>query len=154
MDYLTLKWIHIISSTILFGTGIGTAFFMFMSNREKSLNAIVYATKTTVIADLIFTTPAIIIQFISSLYLAKLGAIPLNSKWILWGIVLYFFTGACWLPVVWMQVKMRDLAHIAAQNKSNLTRQYWQFERAWVILGMIAFPAVLLIFWLMVAKPN
>ncbi len=153
MDYQTVKWIHILSSTILFGTGIGTAFFMFMANRSREIAAIVFATKTVVIADFLFTTPAVVIQLLSGLYLIELGGHEMTSKWIIYGLGLYFFAGACWLPVVWMQIKMRDWAMAAFNDQTNLPNKYWKFERYWVFLGALAFPAIIIVFWLMVNKP-
>lgn len=153
MDYLTLKWIHILSSTILFGTGIGTAFFMFMANKSKAISAIAFASRIVVIADFVFTTPAIIIQLLSGLYLIELGGHLYSSKWILYGLGLYFFAGACWLPVVWMQIKMRDMANLAHSENTPLKEKYWQFEKAWTFLGALAFPAIVIVFWLMVHKP-
>jgi len=153
MDYLFIKWVHILSSTILFGTGIGSAFFLFMANRRKDIAAIYFATRHVVIADWLFTTPAVILQLLTGLYLVHLGHYPLTEGWIKWGLVLYFFAGACWLPVVWMQIRMRDMAKAALTSGTSLPARYWLFDRWWVILGSLAFPTVAVIFWLMVAKP-
>ncbi len=153
MFYLSVKWLHILSSTVLFGTGLGTAFFMWMSNRSKSLPAIVFATRTVVLADGIFTTPAIVIQPITGFILAKLAGFPLTTPWLLAAIGLYLFAGACWLPVVGIQLKMRSLAQIAQQTDQPLSAEYWSLTRSWLILGVLAFPAVVVIFWLMVATP-
>lgn len=152
MDYLLLKWIHIVSATILFGTGIGSAFYMFMANRSKDTASIYFATRHVVIADWIFTTPAIIVQFLSGLALMQATGYTLEDAWLLWSIGLYFFAGACWLPVVWMQIRMRDIAKSALQTGEPLPARYWQFDRWWIILGSLAFPAVIVIFWLMVTK--
>lgn len=101
MDYLLVKLIHIISATILFGTGIGSAFYMFMANRKKDIKAMAFVVKTVVIADWIFTTPAVIIQLISGLYMVHLAGYDLSWTWLKWGLILYFFAGFCWLPVVY-----------------------------------------------------
>ncbi len=154
MDYLLLKWIHIISSTVLFGTGIGTAFFMFMANRRKEIFGIRFVTRHVVIADWCFTTPAGIIQIISGTLLVQELGIEFTSGWVLWALVLYFFAGACWLPVVWMQIKMRDIARHAADQGEELPALYWRLERWWIILGSLAFPALVVVFWLMVYKPE
>lgn len=154
MDYLLVKWVHILSSTILFGTGIGSAFFMFMANRRKDIAGIYFATRHVVIADWLFTTPAVIIQLVSGLYLVHLGGFHLTDRWIAEALALYFFAGACWLPVVWMQIKMRDMAKTALTNGfSELPPRYWRFDRWWIILGALAFPAIVIVFWLMVMKP-
>jgi uncharacterized membrane protein len=153
MDYLLLKWIHIVSSTILFGTGIGSAFFMFMANRRKDVAGIYFATRHVVIADWLFTTPSVIIQLLSGLYLVHLGGYSLTDGWIMWGLALYFFAGACWLPVVWMQIQMRNMAKMALESKTPLPPRYWKMDKWWITLGSLAFPAIMVAFWLMVVKP-
>lgn len=153
MDYLMIKWIHILSSTILFGTGIGSAFYMFMANRRKDIAGISFATRHVVIADWLFTTPAVIIQLLSGLYLAHHGGYSLTSGWVMWGLILYGFAGICWLPVVWIQIRMRDMARIAAETGSSLPPRYWAYDRWWITLGSLAFPAIVAVFWLMVVRP-
>ncbi len=153
MDYLLLKWIHILSSTILFGTGIGSAFYMFMANRRKDTASIYFATRHVVIADWLFTTPAVVIQLLSGAALVKAGGLSWDDAWIAWGLGLYLFVGACWLPVVWMQIKMRDMARVAMDVNAPLPARYWAMDKWWTILGSLAFPAVIVIFWLMVNKP-
>ena len=153
MEYFIVKWIHILSATILFGTGIGSAFYMFMANRRKDVEAIYFATRHVVIADWLFTTPAILVQLATGLWLVHLGGHALNDFWVIWGLALYFFAGACWLPVVWMQIKMRDMAKMALETGSPLPERYWNMDRWWIILGSLAFPALLVVFYLMVARP-
>ena len=153
MDYLILKWIHILSSTILFGTGIGSAFYMFMANRRKDVASIYFATRHVVIADWLFTTPAIIIQFLTGVLLMKATGYGFDEAWLYWGVALYLFAGACWLPVVWMQIKMRDMAKEALEIGQPLPERYWRLDRWWITLGALAFPAVVAVFWLMVVKP-
>ena len=152
MDYLLLKWIHVISSTILFGTGIGSAFYMFMANRRKDIASIYFATRHVVIADWIFTTPSVIIQLITGIALVDVAGYALFDGWVLWALVLYFFAGACWLPVVWIQIKMRDMAKEALDNGTELPARYWKMDRWWIILGSLAFPAIVGVFRLMVYK--
>ena len=153
MEYLLIEWIHIINSTILFGTGIGSAFYMFMANRRKDIASIYFATRHVVIADWIFTTPSVIVQLATGLWLMHLGGYSLTDSWIMWGLILYFFAGACWLPVVWMQVKMRDMAKHSMETGESLPEHYWKMDRWWTILGSLAFPAVVVVFYLMVIKP-
>lgn len=153
MIYLLFKLIHILSSTILFGTGIGSAFYLFMANRRKDIAGIYFATRHVVIADWAFTTPSIIIQLVTGLILAHNLSLPLTEGWVFWALVLYFFAGACWLPVIWMQIKMRDMAKLALETGQPLPARYWKYDRWWIILGSLAFPAVMVIFWLMVMKP-
>lgn len=153
MDYIIVKWIHILSSTILFGTGVGTAFCLFVANRQKKIENISFATAYVVRADWLFTSPAIIIQLVTGLQLLYLTGYSLSDRWVQWGLALYFFAGACWLPVVWIQIKMRDMARAALVTGMPLPQRYWQLDRWWIIAGCLAFPAVVVIFYLMVAKP-
>lgn len=153
MEYLLVKWIHILSSTILFGTGIGSAFFMYMANRRKEISGIYFAIRHVVIADWAFTTPAVVMQLLTGLWLLKVTGYSWMDRWVIWGICLYVLVGACWLPVVWMQIRMRDMAREALHSGGVLPERYWTMDRWWIILGSWAFPAVIVIFYLMVVKP-
>lgn len=154
MDYLLLKYIHILSSTILFGTGIGSAFYMFMANRRKDIAAIYFATRHVVIADWLFTTPSVVVQLLTGMALAHTLGYELTEGWVLWALVLYFFAGACWLPVVWIQIKMRDMAKHALESGDSLPAHYWRMDKWWITLGSLAFPAIIGVFYLMVYKPE
>ena len=153
MDYVTLKWIHIVSSTLLFGTGLGTAFYLLVVTLTRDVGAIAVVSRYVVLADFLFTTPTAIIQPATGLWMAKIAGMPLSSKWIVWSIMLYIVAGACWLPVVWIQIRLREEAKRAAANGLPTTPTYWRFFTAWVLLGIPAFFAFLVIFYLMVAKP-
>ncbi|WP_299919650.1 DUF2269 domain-containing protein [uncultured Roseobacter sp.] len=153
MEYLVLKWIHIVSSTVLFGTGIGLAFFYFAAHKAKNLAAIKFATQMVVLGDLIFTTPSGFVQLISGALLISQAGWTFDATWLWVALVLFAFAGACWLPVVWIQVKMRKIAHDAT-DLSQLPAGYWRYFRQWVLLGSLAFPALLGVFWLMIAKPS
>jgi uncharacterized membrane protein len=153
MGYIILKWIHILSATILFGTGIGSAFYVFAANREKDITGIYFATTHVVIADWLFIAPAVVIQLVTGVWLLYLTGYSLSDGWVRWGLALYFFVGICWLPAVWMQIKMRDMAKYALQTGEPLPEHYWRLERWWIIAGSLAFPAVVVTFYLMVAKP-
>jgi uncharacterized membrane protein len=153
MEYLIVKWLHILSSTILFGTGIGSAYYMFFSSLSRDPNRIAPVVRLVVIADWAFTTPTIILQPATGLYLVHLMGVSLQSSWLLWSIGLYFLAGAAWLPVVWMQIKMRDMATAAMTSRSALPSRYWKYLRAWTALGCVAFVALVIVFYLMVVKP-
>ena len=153
MDYLIVKWLHILSSTLLFGTGIGSAFYMLFASLSGDVRAIAVVSRYVVRADWIFTSSTIVIQPLSGFYLIHLAGFPWTSTWIVWSIGLYFFAGACWLPVVWMQLRMRDMAQAAARDACALPPLYWRYLRYWVLLGIPAFVALMVVFWLMVSKP-
>ena len=152
-EYLVVKWIHVLSSTILFGTGLGSAFYMFVASRGRDPRTVFFMTRWVVVADWVFTTTAIIVQPITGLWLAHLAGYPLGSAWIAWSIALYFVAGACWLPVVWLQLRMRDMARAAVEEGTALPERYHAFMRVWVALGIPAFLALVVVFYLMVAKP-
>ena len=154
MTYLIVKWLHILSSTLLFGTGLGSAFYMFFASRTRDAHVIAVVVKYVVIADFLFTTPTIMLQPATGLYLARIAGFPLASPWIAKSIALYLVAGAAWLPVVWMQMKMRDMAMTAAAAGDPLPERYWQYLKGWVALGVVAFAALVIVFYLMVAKPS
>ncbi|MDV6332410.1 DUF2269 domain-containing protein [Asticcacaulis sp. 201] len=154
MLYLCVKWLHILSSTVLFGTGVGTAFFMLMANFSRDLRAIAFATRTVVMADWCFTTPAVIIQPLTGLALVHMAGYSLTAPWLMAAMGLYVFAGACWVPVVGMQIRMKRLAADALASGTALPKAYWVLNRWWLVLGSLAFPAVVAIFWLMVFTPS
>ena len=154
MDYMVVKWLHILSSTFLFGTGIGSAFYMLFTSLSRDVRAIAVVSRHVVLADWIFTATTGVIQPVTGLYLVHLAGYPLQSTWIVWTIALYLLAGACWLPVVWIQLKMRDMAQAAVRDgAATLPAQYWRYLRIWTALGIPAFFALVVVFWLMVAKP-
>jgi uncharacterized membrane protein len=154
MTYLVAKWLHILSSTVLFGTGIGSAYYMFFASRTGDARIAAHVVKQVVVADWIFTTTTIIFQPLTGLWLAHIAQLPLTSRWIVWSFVLYFVAGACWLPVVAIQIRMRRLADAAAASGEPLPAQYRAYLRLWTALGVPAFVALVIVFWLMVAKPT
>lgn len=153
MEYLIVKWLHILASTLLFGTGIGSAFYLFFASLGRQPHAVAFVTRYVIKADWLFTTPTIVLQPISGFYLAYLAGIPLDTKWIVWSVVLYVVAVACWLPVVWLQYRMRNAAHQAAVHETDLPPRYWRDFRRWVSLGFPALFAFIAVFYLMVAKP-
>lgn len=152
--YLLIKWAHILSATILFGTGIGIAFFKWMTDRSGDVRAIRIVNERTVLADLIFTTPAVIVQPLTGFALVYLANIPLFSTWLILATLLYALAGACWLPVLWLQIKMRDMAQLADTQNAPLPARYWRYARRWFWLGVPAFLSLVLVYWLMVFKPS
>lgn len=151
--YLLLKWIHIVSATIMFGTGIGIAFFKWATDRTGDVRAIRISSERTVLADWIFTTPSVIIQPLSGIAMVHLAGYPVMTGWVSWSILLYVLAGCCWLPVLWLQLRMRALARAADDAGAALPALYWTYARIWFWLGVPAFVALLVVYWLMVAKP-
>ena len=153
MMFPMLKLVHILSATVLFGTGLGTAFSMWRANASADPGVICIVTRNVVLADWLFTTPAAIVQPVTGFALASAAGFSLNSHWLLLALVLYVLVGACWIPVVWLQLRMRDLARQSAATAQPLGPLYHRYFRIWFALGWPAFLGVLVIFALMVLKP-
>ena len=153
MDYLTLKTIHILSSVLMVGTGFGTAFYLYFANRSGSVAAIAVVSRLVVRADWWFTAPAVIVQPLSGAWMIHLAGYPMDALWIKASLALYGLAGACWLPVVWYQIRMGKMALAAHASNSALPAQYWRYARRWELLGYPAFIAMLAVYWLMVHKP-
>lgn len=151
--YPFLKTLHILSATILFGTGLGTAFHMWRADRTGDVPVIAAAARQTVLADWLFTTPAIVVQPATGLWLLHAGGFALAEHWVLLSLALYGLAGVCWLPVVWLQIHMRDLAAEAHRSRCELPPLYRRYMRIWFALGWPAFAAVVTIFFLMVFRP-
>lgn len=154
MLYLILKYLHVIGATVLLGTGAGIAFFMLLAHRTGHSATIAAVGRIVVIADFLFTTTAVIAQPVTGVALALIVGYSLTDGWIVLSILLYLVTGAFWLPVVWMQMRMRDMAGQAAREDKPLPQAYHRLFRTWFIFGFPAFAAVLAIFWLMIARPQ
>lgn len=154
MTYLTLKWLHVLSSTILFGTGLGSAYYLLVASLSRDTRIAAHTVRWVVWADWLFTTTTVFIQPITGLALASMAGIPLTAPWLLWSIVLYLMTGACWLPVVWIQIRMRALAEGAMHTGGQLPARYFRLFRIWLALGICAFTALAVTFYLMVVKPG
>lgn len=154
MEYLIVKWLHILSSTLLFGTGIGSAFYMFFASLTRDVRAIAVVVRYVVIADTVFTATTVVIQPLTGYRLARLLGFPLTAFWLEWSIGLFLLAGACWLPVVWMQVRMSRMAQAAVRDGTELPPLYWRYFRWWTALGVPAFLALVVVFYLMVAKPT
>jgi len=151
--YFALKTLHVVSSVLLVGTGFGSAFYLFFANRSGSLEAKAVVGRLVVRADLWFTTPAVIVQPVSGIALASMAGWPLTTPWILLAFTLYGIAGACWLPVLWLQLRMARTAASAHAEGRPLPAAYERDARAWEALGVPAFVAMLVVYWLMVDKP-
>ena len=145
--YLWIKLVHILSASVLFGTGMGTAFFMFKAHLSKNDEAIAVTKRNVVMADWLFTTPAVVIQLVTGLWLTDKLNMSFSSTWFIAVIGLYILVGICWIPVVWIQIRIRDLIAGGA-NRDD----YRKLMRMWIALGVPAVVSILILFFLMVAK--
>lgn len=152
--YLFVKALHIMSSVLMVGTGFGTAYYLFFTNRIGRVSSIADVARLVVRADWWFTTPAVIFQPLSGIWLAYIAGWPLTTPWLLWSIGLFVLTGACWLPVVWLQLRLAKIAGQADERNDALPETYWRYARYWEWLGYPAFVAMLGVYFLMVMKPD
>ena len=154
MEYALVKTIHILSAFLLFGTGLGSAFYKYMADRNGDLRNMAVTSKHVVLADWMFTAPTVIIQPATGLYLAHLAGYPLSQLWLWLSLLLFGIAGMCWLPVVWLQIRMRDMACHALETDTPLPARYHQMARIWFLLGIPAFLAITTVVFLMVFKPH
>jgi uncharacterized membrane protein len=153
MLYLVLKYLHVIGAAVLLGTGAGIAFFMLMAHLDGRPAIVAGVARIVVIADFLFTATAVVAQPVTGVLLALTAGYSLGEGWLALSIALYVFTGAFWLPVVFMQMRLRDLAAAAAASGAPLPPAYHRLFWWWFAFGFPAFGAVLAIFWLMIARP-
>jgi uncharacterized membrane protein len=151
--YFALKYLHLVGATVLLGTGAGIAFFMLMAHRTGEAVKVAAVARIVVVADFLFTASAVVAQPITGVALAWHVGYSLTESWIVLSILLYVVTGCFWLPVVWMQMRMRDLAEAAASKGLPLPPAYRRLFRTWFAFGFPAFAAVLGILWLMITRP-
>jgi uncharacterized membrane protein len=154
MTYLLLKYIHILSATLLFGTGLGTAFHGFLAFLSRDARVVAAVGSSVVLADWLFTTPAVIVQPATGIAMAQMAGFPLTNGWIGLTFALYAMIGACWLPVVWLQIQLRRIAKTSLEAGTPLPERYFRYLRYWFVLGWPAFIGVLAIFYLMIFKPE
>ncbi|KIC10805.1 membrane protein [Leisingera sp. ANG-M1] len=151
---MILRWLHVIGACVLLGTGAGIAFFMMMAHRTRDARLIAHTAGVVVLADLLFTTTAVVVQPITGGLLAWRLGWPFSEGWLALSLILYVLTGAFWLPVVWIQLRLRDLARAAAEAGEALPARYHRLFTVWFACGFPAFAAVLAIVWLMLARPD
>ena len=153
MNYAFLKFVHVLSSTLLFGTGIGSAYYLLRAVLDGRASVIARVAGWVVVADWLFTATTIVLQPISGYWLARTAHFPFDQPWLKWSIVLYAIAFACWLPVVWLQMRMRDVAADAAAKGAPLPDEFRRLFAVWFVLGFPALFAFVAVFYLMVAKP-
>jgi uncharacterized membrane protein len=154
MAYLVLKYLHVLGAIVLLGTGVGIAFFMLMAHRSGDTGHIFRTARTVVFGDLVFTATAVVAQPITGVLLARQSGVALSEGWLFASLILYGVAGVFWLPVVWMQMRMRDLAGTALRRGKPLPKTYHRLFRLWFAFGFPGFGSVIAILWLMMAKPT
>lgn len=152
--YLIMKTLHILSSTLLFGTGLGSAYYTLRAWRSGNPEVMAAVFRYLVTADWLFIATTAIFQPLSGMALVHMAGWPLTQAWIVWSLGLYVFAGACWLPVVWLQIRVRDLTADALREGQPVPPLVERYMRLWFVLGWPAFTAFIAIFYLMVAKPG
>jgi uncharacterized membrane protein len=151
--YALVKFVHVVSSVLLVGTGFGSAFYLFFTIRSGEVDAVVTVARLVVRADWWITTPTAILQPLTGAALIKLGSWPMQVPWIQYSLALYVIAALCWLPVVWLQLRMEDMAFTAQRSNAGLSKTFERFARCWTALGVFAFSAMLAIYYGMIVKP-
>lgn len=151
--YFVIKYLHVLGAVVLLGTGTGIAFFMLMAHRSRDVAYIARTAETVVVADTLFTLTAVLLQPVSGVALMWLSATAWNEGWLIAALALFAVAGLFWVPVVFMQIEMRDLARVAAGKNQQLPPRYFVLFRRWFLFGIPGFGAVMAILWLMIAKP-
>jgi len=152
--YFLVKYLHVLGAIIILGTGAGIAFFMLMAHRSREAAFIARTAAIVVFADMLFTLSAVILQPVTGGALMLLSQVTLGERWLITSLVLYAVAGAFWVPVIFMQIEMRDLARIAEAAGQALPQRYFTLFRRWCLFGIPGFGSVMLILWLMIAKPD
>ena len=153
MLYLVIEYLHVLGAIVILGTGTGIAFFMLMAHRSGDPAFIARTADVVVTADFIFTLSAVLLQPVTGGLLMWLSSTSITEGWLMTALVLYAIAGAFWIPVVFMQMEMRDLAGIAAKSGTQLPPRYFVLFRRWFLFGIPGFGSVMAILWLMIAKP-
>ena len=154
MTHEILLFAHIIGAMVLLGTGAGIAFFMVISTRSGDAALVAHVAGIVVLADTVFTATAALFQPVTGYLLAREAGWPLSEGWVLWSLALYIFVGLFWLPVVWIQIRLRDMAIKARDTGTALPAAFHRLYRIWFACGFPAFAAVMAILWLMITKPS
>jgi uncharacterized membrane protein len=151
--YFIVKYLHVLGAIIILGTGTGIAFFMLMAHRSGDPAFIARTAAIVVIADMLFTLTAVLLQPVTGGLLMALSATTFAERWLVMSLGLYAVAGLFWIPVIFMQIEMRDLARVALAQRQPLPPRYFALFRRWFGFGIPGFGSVMLILWLMVAKP-
>jgi uncharacterized membrane protein len=152
--YFIVKYLHVLGAIVILGTGAGIAFFMLMAHRSGDPAFIARTATTAVIADMVFTLTAVVLQPVSGGVLMALSATTFAERWLVTSLGLYAVAGLFWIPVIFMQIEMRNLARAAVTQKRPLPPRYFALFRRWFVFGIPGFGSVMMILWLMIAKPQ
>ena len=152
--FFLIEYLHVLGAIVILGTGTGIAFFMLMAHRSGNAEFIARTAATVVIADMLFTLTAVLLQPVTGGLLMMLSSTSLSERWLLASLALYAIAGLFWVPVIFMQIEMRDLARLAAEKDQPLPPRYFALFRRWFLFGIPGFGSVMIILWLMIAKPG
>jgi uncharacterized membrane protein len=153
-SYFLVKYLHVLGAVVILGTGIGIAFFMLMAHRSRDAAFIARTAAIVVTADMLFTLSAVILQPVTGGILMMQSATSLVEHWLAASLLLYAIAGLFWIPVIFMQIEMRDLARLADAAGQSLPPRYHALFRLWLLFGIPGFGSVMAILWLMIAKPG
>ena len=152
--YFIVKYLHVLGAIVILGTGTGIAFFMLMAHRSGDNIFIARTAATVVIADMVFTLSAVVLQPVSGTLLMILSGTSFAAPWLVASLTLYVLAAVFWIPVIFMQIEMRDLARASVAQGQKLPPRYFALFHRWFLFGIPGFGSVMLILWLMIAKPD
>ena len=151
--YFLVKYLHVLGAIVILGTGSGIAFYMLMAHLGRDAAFIARTAATVVTADMLFTLTAVILQPVTGGILMELSSTSFAERWLVTSLALYAVAGLFWIPVIFMQIEMRDLARKAEAQAEPLPPRYFALFRRWFLFGIPGFGSVMIILWLMIAKP-
>ena len=151
--YFLVKYLHVLGAIVILGTGSGIAFFMLMAHRSGEPAFIARTASVVVLADMMFTLSAVLLQPVTGAALMAMSQTSPTEGWLATALVLYGVAGAFWVPVIFMQREMRDLARVAAEKNARLPPRYFVLFNRWFWFGFPGFGSVMAIVYLMIAKP-
>ena len=149
-----LELLHILGAMVLFGSGLGIAFFMVAASRSGNVALIAGTARIVVIADIALMATAFVLQPITGLGMAHIAHIHLWQSWIAISLGLYAVIGLLWLPGFWLRLQMREMAATALAAGTPLPERYRQFMRLWYWCGAPGFVAIITILYFMVTQPE
>jgi uncharacterized membrane protein len=118
--YFLIKYLHVLGAIVILGTGTGIAFFMLMAHRSRDVAYIARTAETVVIADMLFTLTAVLLQPVTGGLLMMLSSTAIGERWLLTSLGLYAVAGLFWVPVIFMQIEMHDLARKGGGTKPGV----------------------------------
>ncbi len=147
MDYFLLKLIHILSATLMIGTGLGSAFYLYLTYKKSAVQTVKEVLNFVILADTIFTTPSVIIQLITGIMLSDLLGL-LYTDWFWLVLAVSVIVLVLWLRAAFIQFKLKKLL----EEENKLSPKFHHLMNIWFILGVPSFGGAIYLYYLMVYR--